>query len=52
SVLDNWYIPKLELMQSVMPSIHLVGSLMQWSADTTEHAHITLIKDPADSTHH
>ncbi|KAG1734062.1 uncharacterized protein EDB91DRAFT_1238466 [Suillus paluster] len=26
------------------------GSLLQWSADTTEHAHITLIKDPADST--
>ena len=52
SVLDNWYIPKLELMQSVVPSIRQVGSLVQWSADTTEHAHITLIKDPADSTNH
>ncbi|KAG1765863.1 hypothetical protein EV702DRAFT_981235 [Suillus placidus] len=52
SVLDNWYIPKLELMQSVVPSIHQVGSLVQWSVDTTEHAHITLIKDPADSTNH
>ncbi|KAG1776905.1 hypothetical protein EV702DRAFT_1045915 [Suillus placidus] len=49
-VLDNWHIPKLELMQSVVPSIHEVGSLLQWSADTTEHAHITLIKDPADSS--
>ncbi|KAG0695193.1 hypothetical protein DFH29DRAFT_880198 [Suillus ampliporus] len=52
SVLDNWYIPKLELMQSVVPSICQVGSLVQWSADTTEHAHITLIKNPADSTNH
>ncbi|KAG2338198.1 hypothetical protein BDR05DRAFT_952101 [Suillus weaverae] len=50
NVLNNWHIPKLELMQSVIPSIRQVGSLLQWSADTTEHAHITLIKDPADST--
>ncbi|KAG2354120.1 hypothetical protein BDR07DRAFT_1307053 [Suillus spraguei] len=50
NVLDNWHIPKLELMQSVMPSIRQVGSLLQWSANTTKHAHITLIKDPADST--
>ncbi|KAG1852755.1 hypothetical protein DFJ58DRAFT_728406 [Suillus subalutaceus] len=50
NVLDNWHIHKLELMQSVVPSIHQVGSLLQWSANTTEHAHITLIKDPADST--
>ncbi|KAG2109266.1 uncharacterized protein F5147DRAFT_773077 [Suillus discolor] len=49
-VLDNWHIPKLELMQSVVPSICQVGSLLQWSADTTEYAHITLIKDSADST--
>ncbi|KAG2066396.1 hypothetical protein BDR04DRAFT_1030123, partial [Suillus decipiens] len=49
-VLNNWHIPKLELMQSVMPSIHQVGSLLQWSADTTEHGHITLIKDPTDSS--
>jgi hypothetical protein len=37
-------------MQSVEPSIRQVGSLLQWSADTTEHTHITLIKDPADSS--
>ncbi|KAG1794236.1 uncharacterized protein HD556DRAFT_1443180 [Suillus plorans] len=49
-VLNNWHIPKLELMQSVVPSIRHVSSLLQWSADTTEHAHITLIKDPADSS--
>jgi hypothetical protein len=50
NILDNWYIPKLEMMQSVVPSIYQVGSLIQWSADTTERAHITLIKDPAEST--
>ncbi|KAG1796715.1 uncharacterized protein HD556DRAFT_1441400 [Suillus plorans] len=52
NVLDDWYIPKLELMQSIVPSIRNIGSLVQWSADTAEHAHITLIKDPADSTNH
>ncbi|KAF9231430.1 hypothetical protein BU15DRAFT_56127 [Melanogaster broomeanus] len=50
NVLENWYIPKLELMQSVVLSISNVGSLLQWSADTTEHAHITLIKDPGEAT--
>jgi hypothetical protein len=49
-VLDNWHIPKLELMQSVVHSICQVGSPLQWSADTTEHAHITLIKNPTDSS--
>ncbi|KAG1731058.1 uncharacterized protein EDB91DRAFT_1252316 [Suillus paluster] len=33
-ILDNWYIPKLKLMQSVVP----------------KQARITLIKDPAEST--
>lgn len=47
--IDNWYIPKLELMQSVEPSIRDVGAIIQWSADLTEHAHITEIKDPARS---
>ncbi|KAG2746643.1 hypothetical protein P692DRAFT_201807031 [Suillus brevipes Sb2] len=31
-------------------SICQVGSPLQWSADTTEHAHITLIKNPTDSS--
>ncbi|KAG2046224.1 hypothetical protein BDR06DRAFT_985663 [Suillus hirtellus] len=43
-VIDNWYIPKLELMQSVIPSIRNSGVTAQWSADATEHAHITEIK--------
>ena len=44
---DSWTIPKLELLQSVVPSIRLSGALMQWSADVTEHAHIQEIKIPA-----
>ncbi|KAJ6571013.1 hypothetical protein DFH09DRAFT_1246876 [Mycena vulgaris] len=45
--IDNWWIPKLEFMQSVVASIRANGVPLQWSADITEHAHITLIKDPA-----
>ncbi|KAG1904224.1 uncharacterized protein F5891DRAFT_1126636 [Suillus fuscotomentosus] len=48
--IDNWYIPKIELMQNIAPSIHNTGITMQWSADATEHAHITEIKDPARSS--
>ncbi|KIJ10592.1 hypothetical protein PAXINDRAFT_85809, partial [Paxillus involutus ATCC 200175] len=48
--LKHWHIPKLELMQSVVLSIVAVGSLLQWSADMTEHAHIVVIKDPAEAT--
>ena len=46
-VIMNWYIPKLELLQNVMPSIHDSGALAQWTADITEHAHILMIKNPA-----
>ncbi|KAG2127501.1 hypothetical protein DEU56DRAFT_872775 [Suillus clintonianus] len=45
--IDNWFILKLELMQSITASSRKVGALIQWSADTTEHAHISEIKDPA-----
>ncbi|KAG2052649.1 hypothetical protein BDR06DRAFT_1021867 [Suillus hirtellus] len=34
-------------MQSITASSCKVGALIQWSADTTEHAHISEIKDPA-----
>jgi len=44
---DAWTIPKLELLQSVVPSICLSGVVMQWSANVTEHAHIQEIKVPA-----
>lgn len=36
---ENWYIPKLEFMQSVVQSIFESGAPMQWSADPTEKAH-------------
>jgi Plavaka transposase len=49
ATIDNWYIPKLEFLQSVVPNIHANGVAIQWSADTTEHAHITAVKDPARS---
>lgn len=44
---DNWKIPKLELLQSVVPDIRHAGPVMQWSADPTEHAHVQEIKIPA-----
>ena len=47
SVRDNWKIPKLKLLQSVVPSIRQSGAVIQWSADITEHAHINEIKVPA-----
>ncbi|KAG2336846.1 hypothetical protein BDR05DRAFT_1005492 [Suillus weaverae] len=44
--ITHWHIPKLELMQSIVPSICTSGVTRQWSADVTEHADITEIKDP------
>jgi hypothetical protein len=49
-VIDNWYIPKLELLQSVTSSIRDSGAAIQWTADTTERYHITEIKEPSDRT--
>ncbi|RDB31099.1 hypothetical protein Hypma_000008 [Hypsizygus marmoreus] len=49
-VIDNWYIPKLEFMQSVVSSIRKNGVAIQWSADAMEHAHITEIKEPTQCT--
>ena len=48
--INNWYIPKLELMQNITPSICCSGVAIQWSADITEHAHITEIKDLAQQS--
>ena len=47
--LKHWEIPKLELLQHVVPSICASGAVMQWMADVTEHAHVTEIKQPACS---
>jgi len=47
--MDHFQIPKLELMHGVVPSITSSGAVIQWSADTTEHAHITEVKVPGRS---
>jgi hypothetical protein len=49
-VIDNWHIPKLEFLQSVVPNIRDNGVAIQWSADVTERAHVTEIKNPTSST--
>lgn len=46
-VQDNWEIPKLELLQGVVPGIQQSGVVIQWSTDITEHTHINMIKEPA-----
>ena len=48
-VINNWHIPKLELMQSVTLSICESGLPIQWSTDHTEHCNITKIKAPSRS---
>ena len=46
AIINNWYIPKLKLMQSVTSNIHKNGAAIQWSADATEQCHVTEIKEP------
>ncbi|KAG1813635.1 uncharacterized protein BJ212DRAFT_1447829 [Suillus subaureus] len=49
--IDNWFfIPKLELMQSITASTCKVWALIQRSANATEHTHVSKIKDPARRT--
>jgi hypothetical protein len=45
--INNFQIPKLEMLHSVATSTRLQGVSIQWSADVTEHCNITLIKEPA-----
>ena len=47
--LEHWEIPKLKLLQNVVPSIRASRAIMQWTADVMEHAHVTEIKQPARS---
>lgn len=42
----NWELPKLELLQSMVPGIHQSGAAMQWSANVMEHANVEEIKVP------
>ncbi|KAG1785129.1 uncharacterized protein HD556DRAFT_1250391 [Suillus plorans] len=44
-VKEDFFIPKLELMQSFEGTIRRLGTLMQFSADTTERLLITHCKD-------
>ena len=37
------------MLHSVVPNICANGAPYQWSADITEHAHQTVIKDPGCS---
>jgi hypothetical protein len=48
--LDHFFIPKLELLHSVVTSICQSGVPIQWSADATERAHIDVIKIPSENT--
>ncbi|KAG1790046.1 uncharacterized protein HD556DRAFT_1446399 [Suillus plorans] len=48
--IDNWFIPKLEFLQSITFGTRNMGALIQWSADVTEHAHVSEIKDPTRHT--
>ncbi|KAG1808440.1 uncharacterized protein BJ212DRAFT_1280723, partial [Suillus subaureus] len=50
STKDNFFIPKLELMQSFTCAIFHVGSLMQWIADVLECLLITHCKHPFECT--
>ena len=47
--LKHWEIPKLKLLQNVVASIQFSGATMQRTADVTEHAHVTEIKQPTCS---
>ncbi|KAG1852290.1 hypothetical protein DFJ58DRAFT_716614 [Suillus subalutaceus] len=47
---DDFFIPKLELMQSFTRAISHVGSLMQWTADVLERLLITHCKHPFEHT--
>jgi hypothetical protein len=50
NVIENWFIPKLELRQSVSSSIRANGVAMQWTADITERCHVTEIKVPSHAS--
>lgn len=47
--MTHFEIPKLELLQSIVPCIMWSGTLPQWSADVTERLHIDFIKAPKEN---
>lgn len=50
NVLDHFHIPKLKLMQSMIPNTRLSGATFQWTADVTKHKHIVKVKIPVRGT--
>ncbi|KAI5988871.1 hypothetical protein F5J12DRAFT_907673 [Pisolithus orientalis] len=48
--IKNWHIPKLELMQSIIPSVKCVGGTIQWTTDVTEHTLVLEIKTPTSTS--
>ena len=48
--LNHFFIPKIELLHSVVTSISWSGPPIQWSADPTERAHIYAVKVPSENT--
>lgn len=50
NIIKHWNIPKLEVMQNVIRTIPLLGPPIHWTADTTERAHIDVVKIPASAT--
>ncbi|KAI6004502.1 hypothetical protein F5J12DRAFT_906129 [Pisolithus orientalis] len=50
--IDHFQIPKIELLQSFSCNIQDVSSLIQYTADVSEHLLITHCKDPFTCTNH
>ena len=48
--LNHFFIPKIELLHSVISSICWSGVPIQWSTDPTERAQINIIKIPSENT--
>ncbi|KAH7913503.1 hypothetical protein BJ138DRAFT_1220593 [Hygrophoropsis aurantiaca] len=48
--IDHFKIPKLELLQSFVSSVHNVGNLIQYTADVSERLLITHCKNPFERT--
>jgi hypothetical protein len=48
--IKHFFIPKLELLHSVVISVRWSGVPIQWSADPTERAHIDVVKTPSENT--
>jgi hypothetical protein len=50
--IDHFNIPKLEIWQHFAHSARAMGAPIQWTADVTEHLHITQVKYTFRATNH